>query len=64
MAAFTTTSPASTYVINTLVLIAVLAVAGVIASYVMLNHTPTGPSAAVATTQAAPATLAEPHHAN
>lgn len=40
MAAFTTTSPASTYIINTLVLVAVIAIVGVIGSYIMLNHTP------------------------
>ena len=40
MAAFTTTSSASTYVINTLILIAVIAIAGVVGSYVMLNHSP------------------------
>lgn len=53
MAAFTTTSPASTYIINTLVLIAVIAIAGVVSSYVLLNHTPADPSVAAIT---APAT--------
>lgn len=46
MAAFTTTSSASTYIINMLVLIAVIAIAGVVSSYIMLNHTPVDPSVA------------------
>ncbi len=52
MAAFTTTSSASTYVINTLILIAVIAIAGVVGSYVMLNHSPADQAVA---TIAAPA---------
>lgn len=66
MAAFTTTSSASTYVINTLILIAVIAVAGVIGSYVLLNHTPadqpvatlTAPQADTGATPPPPATEA------
>ncbi len=50
MAAFTTTSPASTYIINTLVLIAVIAIVGVIGSYMMLNHAPADPPVATVTT--------------
>ena len=72
MAAFTTPSSASTYIINTLILIAVIAIAGVVGSYVMLNHTPAGrPVAAMAAppadtdaTAAPQAPSAGPQHAN
>jgi len=61
MAAFTTTSSASTYIINTLVLIAVIAVAGVIGSYVMLNHVPADqPATAVTAPSTAPQAAATP----
>ena len=48
MAAFTTTSPASGYIINSLMVVAVIAIAGLVGSYVTEDRAAPDPLADVA----------------